>query len=71
MYRKPAFQMPHRVVFQPNNPEHIDIVRSFLITGNWKNGCPFYLEDPFFDIPTMIQTKVAEYYIMEVFENNV
>jgi len=32
----------------------------FVKYNNWKDGCDFYLEDPFTDIPSMIRSKIAD-----------
>lgn len=49
-----------RIRFDSKNPNHIKTYWDFVKTGKWKDGCPFMLEWPFFDIPTMIKTKVVE-----------
>jgi len=33
----------------------------FKKNGKWKNGCPFYLEDPFVEIPAMCESKFTNY----------
>jgi hypothetical protein len=36
----------------------LDFAR-FVKYNNWKDGCAYYLEDPYGDIPTMIRHKIA------------
>ena len=48
------------ITFDSNNYNHINTYKTFLETGKWSGGCPFKLEWPFFDIPSMIQQKVVK-----------
>ena len=48
-----------RDIFNPNNKEHIEAYKQFLLESRWKNGCPFFLEFPFLTIPHMIQDKIV------------
>lgn len=49
-----------RYKFDTNNPSHLKTYKAFLDTGSWGEGCPFVLEWPSFDIPTMIQQKIVK-----------
>jgi hypothetical protein len=49
-----------RVRFDPSNHEHRLDYATFLKYNGWKNGCRFLLEDPYADIPSMINAKIAE-----------
>jgi hypothetical protein len=51
------------VKFDPNNIEHIKIFQHFLVKNNWQNGCPFQLEQPYLDTPSMIKDKITKNYI--------
>jgi hypothetical protein len=57
-YRKPALTK-NRVEFDPSNKDHMAAFGCFVKNGGWKDGCPFYLEEPYTDIPTMICNKIA------------
>jgi hypothetical protein len=47
--------------FDPTNSQDLQELKFFKKNGKWKNGCPFYLEDPFIDIPTMCENKFTNY----------
>ena len=53
-YSKRVIQEKPRVIFDPSNKKHLSDYASFLKYSNWKNGCRYLLEDPYMDIPTMI-----------------
>lgn len=59
IYRKSRLQAKVRVAFNPKNKKHMLDYARFIKYNNWVNGCDYYLEEPFTDIPTMIQAKVA------------
>lgn len=50
-----------RVRFDPSNKDHVAELKFFRVNGKWKNGCPFYLEDPFLEIPAMCYQRLAEH----------
>lgn len=60
MYRLKHYNPRPRVPFNPSNHEHRLDYASFLKYNGWKDGCPFLLEDPYEDIPTMINAKITE-----------
>jgi hypothetical protein len=60
MYFKSALAPKQRVQFNPKNKKHMLDFAKFVKYNNWKDGCDFYLEDPFTDIPSMIRSKIAE-----------
>lgn len=60
-YKKSVLNIRSRVMFDPNNQEHMVAFADFVRYNNWKDGCPFYLEEPYADIPSMLYSKVAEY----------
>ena len=61
MYRKSARNINPRVTFDPSNVDHMREYAMFIRNNNWTNGCRFYLEDPYMDIPTMLNAKIVEY----------
>jgi hypothetical protein len=47
-------------IFNVNNKVDCDLFKKFLVSGGWgSKGCPFVLEEPFTNIPYMIQTKIV------------
>jgi len=47
--------------FNPADKKDLLELKYFKQKGKWKNGCPFYLEDPFVDIPAMCESKFTRY----------
>jgi hypothetical protein len=47
--------------FDPSNIEDLQELKFFKDNGKWKSGCPFYLEDPFIEVPAMCYTKYTQY----------
>jgi len=62
-YRKSALAPRVRVVFDPKNRKHMLDFARFVKYNTWKDGCSYYLEDPYSDIPTMIRAKIADYVV--------
>ena len=60
-YSKPIFGVKQRVEFDPKNQEHLIDFARFIKYNNWVNGCSYYLERPYMDIPTMIRAKIVEH----------
>jgi hypothetical protein len=67
-YSKRVIQEKPRVLFDPNNKKHLVDYASFLKYNNWKNGCQYLLEDPYMDIPTMINEKVVSHFLTKYME---
>jgi hypothetical protein len=61
MYRKSVIPTRARVLFNPSNYEHMKDYATFIKTSNWSNGCNYLLEDPYMDIPTMINEKIVQH----------
>jgi hypothetical protein len=59
-YRKSALVPKVRVVFDPKNRKHMLDFARFVKYNGWREGCSYYLEDPYSDIPTMIRAKIAD-----------
>jgi hypothetical protein len=45
--------------FDPNSQLDLQELKYFLENYQWKNNCPFYLEDIYEDIPTMCKDKLV------------
>jgi hypothetical protein len=59
-YRQRKVPVFTRVVFDPTNHEHRLDYAKFLKYNTWVNGCNYFLEDPYSDIPSMINAKIVE-----------
>ena len=58
LYKKPIL---NRMKFEAADIDHRDIVKKYLEDNKWENGCPFFLEEPYTNIHTMIVEKLAKY----------
>lgn len=48
--------------FVPSNKSDMKLVKTFLTKSSWGNErCPFILEWPYLDIPTMLKQKITEH----------
>jgi hypothetical protein len=63
LYRKKAFTPKNRVEFDPTIETHVLDYASFIKYNNWKDGCAYLLEEPYSDIPTMINAKLVTHYL--------
>lgn len=68
VYRERAYVVKPRVNFDPANRKHRLDYAQFLKYNNWKNGCKYLLEEPYVDIPTMIQDKLVRHYLKSAME---
>lgn len=59
-YRKSVLAPKTRIQFDPRNRKHMLDFARFVKYNGWKDGCAYYLEDPYSDIPTMIRHKIAD-----------
>jgi hypothetical protein len=50
-----------RRLFDPKNKQDLVELKYFLQHSHWKNGCPFFVEYPWEDIPAMCKDKYASY----------
>jgi hypothetical protein len=64
-YRKTVLTQKQRVFFNPANPVHMKDYALFVKTANWRNGCNYFLEDPYQDIPTMINSKIINHVLSD------
>jgi hypothetical protein len=57
------------VNFDANNIEHRKYFKTFFTKNKWDQKSPrFILEQPFLDVPTMIQNKLMQYYLKHDFK---
>ena len=61
MNKVEQFNMYQRHSFDPSSKEDLKIVRKYLHNNKWENGCPFFLEWPYLDIPSMLKDKITVY----------
>jgi len=47
--------------FNPADKKDLLELKFFKKHGKWKNGCPFFLEDPYVEIPAMCENKFTNY----------
>ena len=52
--------------FNPANTEDLLELKYFKEKGKWKNGCPFYVEDPFIEVPAMCYYKYTDYMLAQL-----
>ena len=67
-YRRSVLASRIRVAFNPSNKQHMLDFARFVKYNTWKNGCSYFLEDPYTDIPTMIRAKIADYTLSKLVE---
>lgn len=53
--------LPVRQKFDPANAEHVAEFKFFTSNLRWKKSCPFFLEEPFLDIPTLCSQRFLEH----------
>jgi hypothetical protein len=52
--------------FDPSKKEDLLELKYFNDNGKWKNGCPFYVEEPFIDVPAMCYFKYTDYMLSQI-----
>jgi hypothetical protein len=52
--------------FDPSSRQDLIELKFFKEKGKWKQGCPFYLEDPFIEVPAMCDHKYTNYMLTKV-----
>jgi len=43
--------------FDPSNKADVAELKFFMENNTWKNGCPFFLEEPYLEIPAMCKDR--------------
>lgn len=62
MNRLETWNLNQRHYFEPSSKDDLKMVRKYLHSLSWgDSGCPFYLEWPYLDIPSMIKDKITNY----------
>jgi hypothetical protein len=52
--------------FNPADKKDLAELKYFKVNGKWKQGCPFYLEDPYIEVPAMCDHKFTNYMLLKV-----
>lgn len=55
-----------RRLFDPTSEEDLIELKHYLETNQWTNGCPFYLEEYWDNIPAMCTHKYAQYMLKSI-----
>jgi hypothetical protein len=55
------FKIYQRRMFEPSSKDDMKIARQFFHDSKWKDGCPFFLEWPYLDIPSMLKDRITNY----------
>lgn len=58
---KSKFNIVERRNFNPESYEDLMELGFFVKNRKWKNGCPFHLEFPYSDVPTMCMARYTEH----------
>jgi hypothetical protein len=58
--------MHQRREFNPSSKEDLLELRYFKKNGKWENGCPFYLQDPFIEVPAMCDSIYTTYMLSKL-----
>ena len=62
MNKLEMIQVNKRNIFDPSFDDDMAVVKEFLKTSSWgKKGCPFFLEWPYLDIPSMLKDKITRH----------
>jgi hypothetical protein len=67
-YRRSVLAPKERVQFDPRNRKHMIDFARFVKYNSWRDGCSYFLEDPYTDIPSMIRAKIADYTLSKLVE---
>jgi hypothetical protein len=58
MNRLETWNINQRRIFDPSSKEDMKTVKKYLHEMKWSN-CPFHLEWPYLDIPSMLKDKIT------------
>lgn len=63
MYHDSILKPRQRIHFDPANKKHVQDYANFIKHSGWKNGCQYLLEQPYQDIPSMINNKLIKHFL--------
>ena len=52
--------------FNPASATDLAEYKSFTETNNWGSGCPFVLEWPYHDVPSMIKQRIIDRHLARI-----
>jgi hypothetical protein len=55
--------------FDPNNLDHVNHYKYFLVNSRWKGSCPFRVEWPFVTVPELIKDRLIKKYLDNIIEH--
>jgi hypothetical protein len=55
-----------RIRFDPTNTEHLTELKYFRTNLKWKSGCPFELEWPYMDVPSMCSDRYLDHVLSKL-----
>lgn len=55
-----------RRLFDPAKKNDLLELKYFMLNGKWKQGCPFYQEYPWEDIPAMCKDKYTAHQLAKL-----
>lgn len=55
-----------RRLFDPTKKADLLELKFYLVNNKWRNGCPFYVEYPWEDIPAMCKDKYAVHMLSKI-----
>lgn len=70
LYYESVLKPRERIHFDPSNKDHVQDYANFLKNANWKEGCKYLLEQPYQDIPSMINNKLIRHFLNPYIKNN-
>jgi hypothetical protein len=53
------------VDFDPDNHKHLKVYADFIKNKSWGKACPFYLVDPWLNVPSMIDSMLARHHLQK------
>lgn len=57
-------QSQKRHQFDVSSKKDLEVVKKFLATNEWgPDGCPFYLEWPFLNVPDMLKDRITRHFL--------
>jgi hypothetical protein len=52
--------------FNPSSIKDLQELKFFKENNKWKTGCPFHIDDPYLEIPSMCDNKFTNYMLSKM-----
>ena len=52
--------------FNPSSTKDLQELKFFKENNKWKAGCPFHIDDPYLEIPSMCDNKFTNYMLSKM-----